>query len=59
MPVQNSVQNKKDGGEDVHDDNKENEGKQSKNQGEFPYIDKAVRYLEHDGKEQEDNHQQA
>ena len=46
------IQNKKDGGEDVHD-NEVNEENQSQNQGEFPYIDKAVRYLEHYGKEQE------
>ena len=45
------MQNKKDGGEDVHEEN------QSENQGEFPYIDKAVRYLEHYGKEQEVNQQ--
>ena len=50
------MQNKKDGGEDVHD-NEVNEENQSKNQGELPYIDKAVRYLEHYGKEQEVNQQ--
>ena len=50
------MQNKKDGGEDVHD-NEVNEENQSENQGEFPYIDKAVRYLEHYGKEQEVNQQ--
>ena len=43
--------------EKTSNDNKENEEKQSENQGEFPYIDKAVRYLEHYGKEQEDNQQ--
>ena len=50
------MQNKKDGGEDVHD-NEVNEENQSENQGEFPYIDKAVRYLEHYGKEQGVNQQ--
>ena len=50
------MQNKKDGGEGVHD-NEVNEENQSQNQGEFPYIDKAVRYLEHYGKEQEGDQQ--
>ena len=50
------MQNKKDGGEEAHD-KEENEQNQSENRDEFPYIDKAVRYLEHYGKEQEVNQQ--
>ena len=50
------TQNKKDGGEDAHDNEVKKEN-QSENQGEFPYIDKAVRYLEHCGKQQEVNQQ--
>ena len=51
-----AVQNKKDGREDIHD-NEENKENQSENQSEFSYIEKAVRYLEHYGKDQEGNQQ--
>ena len=36
-----AVQNKKDGREDIHD-NEENKENQSENQNEFSYIEKAV-----------------